>query len=71
MLYFQVLTALKFFARGDYQGGVGRDQWIPISQQTVSRCLREVTQAMNDPAIVAQYLRFPQNQAERAKIKTG
>ncbi|XP_063634615.1 putative nuclease HARBI1 [Cydia splendana] len=68
---FRILIALKFFGRGDYQGGVGRDQWVPMSQQAVSDCLRDVTTALNDPGLIHRHMIFPKTQAARAVIKNG
>ncbi|XP_063634875.1 putative nuclease HARBI1 [Cydia splendana] len=67
----KILIALKFFGRGDYQGGVGRDQWVPMSQQAVSDCLRDVTTALNDPGLIHRHMIFPNTQAARAVIKNG
>ncbi|KAI8437374.1 hypothetical protein MSG28_011712 [Choristoneura fumiferana] len=67
----KILTALKFYGRGDYQGGVRRDDWVPMSQQTVSRCLGEVTQALNNAAIVRRHVRFPQNRQPCRLLRDG
>ncbi|KAL0809470.1 hypothetical protein ABMA28_011640 [Loxostege sticticalis] len=40
-----------------------------MAQQTVSRCLRDVTNALNSPSIMRKYIKFPQNEAERNVIK--
>ncbi|CAG5043197.1 unnamed protein product [Parnassius apollo] len=41
----------------------------PMAQQTVSRCLQEVTTALNAPHILRKHIRFPQNRNERNLIK--
>ncbi|KAL4704486.1 hypothetical protein ACJJTC_015089 [Scirpophaga incertulas] len=66
----KILITLNFFARGSYQGSVGKDSDVPMTQQTVSRCIREVTQALNQPQILAKYIRFPQTRQERTAIKS-
>lgn len=66
---FQILTALNFYARGSYQGSVGQNMDGPMAQQTVSRCLQEVSSALNSPQIVRKYIKFPQNRNERNLIK--
>ncbi|XP_063894947.1 putative nuclease HARBI1 [Helicoverpa armigera] len=65
----KILTALNFYARGCYQGSVGQNLDGPLAQQTVSRCLKEVTTALNAPHIVRKYIKFPQNINERNLIK--
>ncbi|CAG5019295.1 unnamed protein product [Parnassius apollo] len=65
----KILTALNFYARGIYQGSVGQNMDGPMAQQTVSRCLQEVTTALNAPHILRKHIRFPQNRNERNLIK--
>ncbi|XP_030028301.2 putative nuclease HARBI1 isoform X2 [Manduca sexta] len=40
-----------------------------MAQQTTSKCLRQVTEAFNQPHILAKFIRFPQNRQERTLIK--
>ncbi|XP_045536867.1 putative nuclease HARBI1 [Papilio machaon] len=40
-----------------------------MAQQTVSRCLQEVTNALNASDILKKYIKFPQNRNERNFIK--
>ncbi|KAL0879735.1 hypothetical protein ABMA27_003448 [Loxostege sticticalis] len=65
----KILVALNFYARGSYQGSVGLSTDTPMAQPTVSRCLREVTAALNTPSILQKHIKFPQNVAERNEIK--
>ncbi|RVE43608.1 hypothetical protein evm_011728 [Chilo suppressalis] len=67
----KILTALNFYARGSYQGSVGQNLDGPMAQQTVdlTRCLQEVTNALNNTDILKKYIRFPQNGTERNHIK--
>ncbi|KOB52365.1 Uncharacterized protein OBRU01_25085 [Operophtera brumata] len=61
----KILVALNFYARGSYQGSVGQNDDAPMAQQTVSRCIREVSLAINTPEILRKYIKFPQNATER------
>jgi len=64
----QVLTALRFYAVGCYQRAVG-EQWdIAVSQPTVSRCVRAVTNAIND-LLLRRWVRFPMTDIERFAAK--
>lgn len=66
---FQILIALSFFASGSYQRIVGRACGTTMSQQSVSRCIRDVVNALNHNSILAKYIRFPQSLEERNIIK--
>ncbi|XP_018377380.1 PREDICTED: uncharacterized protein LOC108770327 [Trachymyrmex cornetzi] len=60
----QVLTALRFYAIGYFQGAIG-EQWdIAISQPSVSRYVRKVTDAINN-TLLRQWVRFPLTDIER------
>ena len=61
MCLFQVLVALKFFATGSYQLDAGCNIFIGISQPSVSRCITEITDAMNSPDIFNEWIKFPGN----------
>ncbi|GBP06348.1 Putative nuclease HARBI1 [Eumeta japonica] len=65
----KVLTAFSFYATGSYQRSVGDSTYLSMAQCTVSNCIREVTDALNHPAIVQKYIKFPLNPEERNKIK--
>ncbi|XP_046404704.1 putative nuclease HARBI1 [Ischnura elegans] len=43
----KVLTTLRFYAGGPYQSFVGQDEYTSMDQSTVSRCITEVTHAIN------------------------
>ncbi|EFN78692.1 Putative nuclease HARBI1, partial [Harpegnathos saltator] len=54
----QVFTTLRFYAVGCYQGSIG-EQWdIAISQPSVSRCLKKVTNGIND-ILLHRLVKFP------------
>ncbi|XP_018376799.1 PREDICTED: putative nuclease HARBI1 [Trachymyrmex cornetzi] len=60
----QILTALRFYAVGCYQGSIA-EQWdIVSSQPSVSRCVRVVTNAIND-LLLRQWVKFPMTNEER------
>ena len=61
--------ALSFFATGSYQRLVGGSYGTLMSQQSVSRAIREVTEALNQEEILKKWIKFPQNRAERDSIK--
>ncbi|VVC90221.1 unnamed protein product [Leptidea sinapis] len=41
----------------------------PMAQPTVSKCLKQVTEALNSSSILRTYIKFPQNRQERNFIK--
>ncbi|KAF0704163.1 Uncharacterized protein FWK35_00030983, partial [Aphis craccivora] len=57
----KVLTALRFFASGLYQLDIGDNMSSALSQPSVSRCIAEVSNALNQPDIVIRYISFPDN----------
>ncbi|CAB3253803.1 unnamed protein product [Arctia plantaginis] len=63
---YKILAALSFFATGSYQRLVG----TLMSQQSVSRAIKEVTAALNHHYVQKQWIRFPQTRQERDAIKT-
>jgi len=64
----QVLITLGFYASGSYQRMLGRCIDCAVSQTTVSRCLREITTALNHEQILNRFIRFPSTREERAPI---
>lgn len=44
---------------------------LAVSQSSVSRCLHEVVNALNEPAIMNAWIKFPRNRNELDKIRTG
>lgn len=44
----KLAAALRFFAQGSYQLGVGEDFLIGLAQQTISTVLQEVSSAIED-----------------------
>ena len=66
--YFQVLTAVRFFALGSNQGGIGQDVNLCFSQPSVSRAVNKVAQAIQD-TLFRDYVKFPTTPQERAAAK--
>ncbi|XP_068082047.1 uncharacterized protein [Anabrus simplex] len=60
----QVLTALRFYATGSYQGAVGEEWELGVSQPSVSRCVRAVTRSINE-LLLRQWVYFPMTAEER------
>lgn len=67
---FQVLIALKFYASGSYQEVVGSSSHCSVSQPSVSRAIREVSLALNQPEIFGTWVHFPQNFLELEELRT-
>ena len=65
----QVLVTLSFYATGSYQRLIGNSYGTVMSQQSVSRAIRQVTQALNHPSICNKWIKFPQTFEERLVIK--
>lgn len=55
------MVALRFFASGSYQMDIGKNLFVAVSQSTVSRCIEEVTFALNEPVIFNEWVHFPRN----------
>lgn len=56
--------ALNFIATGSYQNCVGNHINMSMSQASVSKSLAEVVDALNQPAILNKYVKFPSNTSE-------
>lgn len=64
----RILIALRFFAVGSYQRSVGEEYLLSASQQTVSRCIEEVSQLIVQ-LLSNQWICFPQNEIQKAQQK--
>ncbi|XP_068991139.1 putative nuclease HARBI1 [Neodiprion pinetum] len=62
----QVLTAVRFYATGYYQRPVGDQCDISLSQSSVSRCIRDVTNAINE-RLLKQWVQFPMTPEDRQR----
>ncbi|KAB0795114.1 hypothetical protein PPYR_04886 [Photinus pyralis] len=69
-IYLRILVALHFYGQGSYQKGVGKDYHLAMSQSSVSRCIAEVTDAINE--VMVDRVNFPttfqQKNAEKLKF---
>lgn len=54
-------------AFGSYQRDIGQDCLTPISQPSVSRCIKAVSMAIYTE-LLATWIKFPQTRLERNKI---
>ncbi|XP_050563595.1 putative nuclease HARBI1, partial [Spodoptera frugiperda] len=63
----KVLSALSFYATGSYQRLVGNDKYL--GQTTVSKCVKEVTEALISPRILNTFIKFPKSRLERDAVK--
>ncbi|XP_037874020.1 putative nuclease HARBI1 [Bombyx mori] len=66
-LELKVLCALSFYATGSYQRLVGMAKYL--GQTTVSKCVKEVTDALVTPAILNTFIKFPYARADRDVIR--
>jgi hypothetical protein len=66
----KVLSTLRFLACGGYQTGVGYDIHLGISQSSVCRSLKEVTEAINTH-LFNEWVHLPRNMAEINSVKNG
>ncbi|RVE54128.1 hypothetical protein evm_001251 [Chilo suppressalis] len=60
----KVLCALNFFATGSYQTPVGNSYIINLSQPSVSRCIKDIINALNNEVIFKQWVHFPRTHQE-------
>ncbi|KAL5239161.1 hypothetical protein ACI65C_006571 [Semiaphis heraclei] len=65
----KVLVALYFFATGSYQTSVGNSRLMNLSQSSVSRCIKEVVAALNQPEIFNTWVKFPCNIQELDEVR--
>ncbi|KAL0811807.1 hypothetical protein ABMA28_009235 [Loxostege sticticalis] len=56
-----------FYAGGSYQRRVGKDFNLGLCQTAVHKCVAEVTDALNNPAIL-RHIAFPSNREERMAV---
>ncbi|KAE8738516.1 hypothetical protein FOCC_FOCC016007 [Frankliniella occidentalis] len=67
-LFRKLLIALSFYACGSYQRMLGRSIDAAVCQTTVSRCVREITTALNHPEVLSNFIKFPVTQQERLEV---
>ncbi|XP_071652224.1 putative nuclease HARBI1 [Temnothorax longispinosus] len=65
----QVLAALRFYASGSYQNCIGKNIHMAISQPSISRCIRNVTNILNLLEIFNNWVRFSNNLQELQQLR--
>lgn len=65
----KVLTALNFFAHGSHQTSIGQNLYLAISQPSVSRCINEVVNALNEANIMNRWIKFPRTLNELKNLR--
>lgn len=70
-VFLQVVTAIRFMASGSYQMDIGHNIHSAISQPSVSRCIQNVTQALNQPEIFNRWMKCPSTLEEVKAIRDG
>jgi SpoU rRNA methylase family enzyme len=63
----RVLVALRFFATGSYQKGIGNEFHIAISQQSMSNIFKEVAEALE--VLAPRYIKFPTEDEHKQAIQ--
>ncbi|XP_034239382.1 uncharacterized protein LOC117644222 [Thrips palmi] len=70
----KLLVTLSLYANGSYQRILGKSIDVAVSQSdtcvesSVSRFVREITDALNHPDVLTRFIRFPLTAEERAPI---
>ncbi|KAH7981085.1 hypothetical protein HPB49_021411 [Dermacentor silvarum] len=67
----QVLCALRFFATGSFQGSVGSEETIGVTQPAVSKCVRRVAEAIVHAGTRNKWAHYPRTSEEKAAVKEG
>ncbi|XP_070385091.1 putative nuclease HARBI1 [Dermacentor albipictus] len=67
----KVLCALRFFATGSFQRGVGSEEFIGLSQSSVSDTIHEVANAITVVGGQKRWVDFPQTTAAKARAKAA
>ncbi|KAJ8948263.1 hypothetical protein NQ314_008443 [Rhamnusium bicolor] len=64
----RIFIALRFFCTGNYQRGIGEEFLLSSSQQVVSRCIVEVSEAITEN-ISEEWIIFPTTEERKLDIK--
>ncbi|XP_037555700.2 putative nuclease HARBI1 [Dermacentor silvarum] len=67
----QVLCALRFFATGSFQGSVGSEETIGVTQPAVRKCVRRVAEAIVHAGTRNKWVHYPRTSEEKAAVKEG
>ncbi|KAF2901644.1 hypothetical protein ILUMI_04539 [Ignelater luminosus] len=60
----KVLTTLRFYASGSYQLDTASNKHFCMMQSSASQCINEVTETLNQDAVLNRWIRFPRNMNE-------
>lgn len=63
----RILAALRFFATGSYQRGIGEEGNIGICQQSISNTLAEICTAIEE--IAPRWIKFPDTEDRKQEVK--
>lgn len=66
-VHLKLLSALRFYASGSYQRGIGQETFVSLSQTCMSNNIYEVSLALNK--LLGKYIVFPKTIEERSRIK--
>ncbi|XP_011863014.1 PREDICTED: putative nuclease HARBI1, partial [Vollenhovia emeryi] len=66
-----VTTAIRFMASGSYQMDIGHNIHSAVSQPSVSRCINNVTRALNQTEIFNRWVKCPSTLEEVKSIRDG
>lgn len=64
----RILIALRFFATGNYQRGIGEEFLLSASQQAVSRCITEIAYSVV-ANLANEWIKFPTTNQRKMEIK--
>ncbi|XP_060847995.1 putative nuclease HARBI1 [Rhopalosiphum padi] len=65
----KVLVTLHFFGTGSYQTPMGHSRFTALSQSSVSRCISDVVNALNDPTVFNFWVKFPSSVYELEQVR--
>ncbi|XP_030764851.1 putative nuclease HARBI1 [Sitophilus oryzae] len=64
----RIFSSLYFYATGSYQRTIGQTFQLSMAQNTVSKCIDEVTDLIVDH-LTEEWIKFPRNFNDKLKIK--
>ena len=50
---------------------LGSNKYFCVTQPTVSRCLKEITDTLNQPAVFNRFVKFPHTMEEMVNIRAN
>ncbi|RVE47498.1 hypothetical protein evm_007909 [Chilo suppressalis] len=64
----KILATLQYYGSGSYQSSLVNNFNLGLSQTSLSVCLSEVTNAINQPQILKKYVTFPRSSSKRIEV---